>query len=314
MSHLLTGIPVGSRVVCLAMKRFPQEKFSARTGAIRIEATQFAYPIMIQVRPGGGAVSRTPTGLRNFGPVEYATQRPMVSGDVIDFVLRGPQDKKEPDSHDYWQTRHSGRVMMKIVEVQAGHSPETDIYDRIFCVTCGENLVSEVGKSCRSCVPQDDPLCTAMRRTDAGPMECRDLRHPGLEVCRTHAEEAGLIEKPKPAPPPADRCVWSGCESARYKQYVMCAEHAIESGIVGGVQPETREVKAKPVKAAKTTATGGSFGRHRPDCECRICSGRRAKRANDTAEIIAAHDEVETVTPAEEPVVLSGVDSIEGDQ
>src|SRR5437867_2231662 len=154
------------------MGRFPQEKFNSRTGAIRLEATPPCYPIMVQVRPSGGATQRTPTGLRNFGPMAYATARPETSGDVIDFVLRGPHDKQEPGSNDYWQTRGGARAILKAIEVNASSSPDTDIYDRIFCAKDCGSIVREVGQICNKCSPQADPLCTAMRRTDSGPAEC----------------------------------------------------------------------------------------------------------------------------------------------
>jgi len=223
-------------------------------------------------------------GFKNYGPVDLpvAGSSSRGGGPSIDFEILNADEFREPETNPYLTTRHSAQAEIRTTQIEAPNSPATDIYQRLFCAGgCGA-IVSETGQTCSACQVPAPKNCEAPKVGAGGLTECPSPRYRNLNVCRAHAEEMGLVSV-------ENQCQWRGC-AADAAAGPFCAEHLKAMRAI--LAPETPQ--PQPVAAPAKSKAPGSFGRHKADCQCRICARRRAK--------------VQEPDTAESDAVMSGVD------
>lgn len=274
------------------------------TGAVRILASEYAYPLRITVRPTAqGGETASQDGTRNFGHMVPGAGHLVAraSGHNVDFWIRNADEFDDHISPRFVKTRHRAAVA-EVHQSTAPSTPESDIYDRTFCGKCHKEI--EGGALCAACAGSIENIdrCTAPRETPDGFFECHGVRLPGLKMCRQHAEERGLVPKPDES----TLCNWRGCGETRPQWAPFCQQHATMFGAFIGVgasappptlQPQPVEVAPSP----KSTGRGGARV-HKPDCMCPAHKKRtlarqvEAETATTPPNLVAAGQaEVESV-------------------
>jgi hypothetical protein len=197
--HILTSIPVGSRVYVMARARFMQFDEVVMSGAIGIVGSPEAYPIKISIRPDivqgierGGMKSVV-------NPSEWA--KPITEhGGTYDLVITDAKQFNPGQIVVYERFDPKVGPSLTVHQVRAEPSKETDVINRYLCETCGTDLGAAGRRFCDNCTVRV-LTCEHPQIGATSLRECGNPLYPGYGACEEHLKFLGIAYKKRKGRP-----------------------------------------------------------------------------------------------------------------
>lgn len=194
-AHILTSIPVGSRVYVYARGRFVQFDETMKSSAIGIVGDPQCYPIKVKV---------TPSTYGHAYRGGFKVVKPMGSEWEIDDGVRG--GSFDIVINDVMQF-NPGKIALfnkfdprvgpyvTVHQVNAPANPVTDVFNIWKCEGCGVEVQKD-HKFCEACAVVDT-LCPHLRLGAPSPTVCGNPMVEGYGACQQHLDYMGIEVKKK---------------------------------------------------------------------------------------------------------------------
>lgn len=200
-AHVLTGIPLGSKVRVYATGRFLQFDEDSTTGAIAFTGSRSAYPIRVSIRPviGGeskGMKVRVPMAGSNF------TKAFTESGGIFDLSITDVKQYNPGGIELFLPDNKAVGPCINAVQCHSEETAVTRIVNKYACRKCNAELPG-TGVYCDTCIGEPE-TCEHLAIGATTPKQCGNPLVPGIRCCKEHAKLLGIKlsrtgKKPKAA-------------------------------------------------------------------------------------------------------------------